>query len=282
MLKFLTAAIPFCLLLLPLAALWKPTEQWQVTKDRGVLAISFVLGATLFFVNRANNTIADATKKQEQLAQAQELNSALDRQREQLTGVFVVGTNQVIKATNSTADQTRKDSLQQTQSIKSQAIDQLSQVEGATLGTIKCPNVVAGLNNPPGRPYGIMIGNLDEKLNMYDINVEVIEFGPSGPGEPWGTVLQQKVLHIPLLTPPSGQILPFTFMSDRRDIDLQLTVTTRGTRCYGRLGLFDTGKDGWVVDHAVMHSQDGKLAYDLGEHRSPGLAQSLPDKSIHP
>ena len=245
----------------------------------GPKVLTLVLGLVLLFVQAKSSSEAstkanaDATDK---------LRQALADQREQLTGAFKSGTDQVIKAANAEADQTRKDAASQTVSIKKQASEQVAEVQGFALGTKKCPSIIGRIHRPSGRPDGIVIFNLDNKLNMYDLNVALIEWGPGPPGGPWSTVLQRKAIDVPLITPESATEVPFQFLSPMTDIDVQITLSTRALRCNGRVDLYDTGNDVWLNDNATMASQDGKLAYQVGEKRSPGLVNSKLDPSFNP
>jgi len=157
---------------------------------------TLLLGLALLGVQAKSNAVAgvEADKK---------LHQALTDQRDQLTAAFKAGTDQVIKSATGEAEQTRKDAGTETDAIRRQATEQLSQVQGFMLGTTSCPAVMASIVRPSGRPNSLAIFNLDKKLNMHDLSIELTEFGPGELGGPWSTILQQKVINLPLIIPES-------------------------------------------------------------------------------
>ena len=145
------------------------------------------------------------------------------------------------------------------------------------LGTASCPAVMASITRPSGRPDSLVIFNLDKKLNMHDLSIELTEWGPGEPRGPWSTILQQKTINLPLIIPQSARTVPFKFLSKMMDIDVQVLLNTRTARCSGRFDVFVTGNNVWVNDSAEMFTKDGKLAYREGQKLSPGLANSKID-----
>ena len=89
---------------------------------------TLLLGLALLGVQAKSNAVAgvEADKK---------LHQALTDQRDQLTAAFKAGTDQVIKSATGEAEQTRKDAGTETDAIRRQATEQLSQVQGFMLGT---------------------------------------------------------------------------------------------------------------------------------------------------
>jgi hypothetical protein len=239
-------------------------------KEKGLKVIVAVLSVALLFVQAKSSRLASEK-------QAGKLQDALNQQRDDLTQAFKAGTDQVIKSTSETAIQTQKSAKQQTDAIKQQAAQQFGQVQGAIMGTATCPDIVGSINRPSGRPHALAVSNLDKKLNMYDLTMELTEFGPEESGAPWSNILQQRVINLPLMFPERARTVPFEFLSKMTDIDVQIILSTRATTCSGRIGLYDTGNNVWVNDHSTMTRQDGTNVYDQNLKLSPGLANSKPD-----
>jgi hypothetical protein len=232
-----------------------------------VVGFSILLLVAQFASGEASSKAADL-----------KLQEALREQRDYLSSVFRVSTDQVIKATNDTATQTQKSAQDQTQAIGRQARQQFTQLQGATLGSTTCPTIVASIDRPAGKPHALAVANLDKKLNMYDVNVELIEWGPPAPGEAFSSVLQTRNVHLPLLVPERTQRVPFLFLSKMSDIDVQVSLTTRTTSCFGRIDAFDTGGNVWVNDHTEMTQIGGKKpVFEQDMHLSPGLLKSRVD-----
>jgi hypothetical protein len=143
---------------------------------------TLLLGLALLAVQAKSNAVAGVKADQK-------LQQALSDQRDQLTAAFKSGTDQVIKSATSEAEQTRKDAITETKAIKQQAREQLLQAQGFMLGTTTCPEIVGSITRPSGRPDGLAIFNLDKKLNMHDLSIELTEWGPGPPGGPWSTIL---------------------------------------------------------------------------------------------
>jgi hypothetical protein len=239
-------------------------------KERTVKIAAAVISLALLFTQARSSTRAAAQE-------ATRLQDALNKQRDQLTSAFIAGTNQVIKATSETANQTQRSAKQQTDAIKQQATEQFGQVQGAIVGTPTCPHVVGNITRPSGRPHALVVINHDGKLNMYDLVMELTEFGPAEPGAPWSSILQQRVINLPLVIPDRARVVPFEFLSKMTDIDVQIILSTRATTCSGRIGLYDTGNNVWVNDHSIMNRQDGTVVDEQNLKLSQGLANSKAD-----
>ena len=234
-----------------------------------------LLGLAVLVVQAKNNTEA-AAKADGKLRQA------LSDQRDELTAAFKTGTDQVMKSASGEAEQTRKDATSETDALKRQAEEQLTQVQGFMLGTTICPQILGTINRPSGRPDSLAIFNPDKKLNMHDLSVELIEFGPGAPGGIWSTILQRKVIKLPLIIPESAKTVPFKFLSRMTDIDAQIMLTPAQRDAAEGWDLYDTGKNVWVNDDASMFTKDGKLTYKVGEKLSLGIGKSRLDPDSQP
>jgi hypothetical protein len=254
-------------------------------KERWSSVAVAVLSVWLLLVQGKSSELAD------QKAGAK-LQGALQQQRDDLTkafkagtdqvinstsATFKVGTEQVIKATSDTANQTRKSATDQTNAIKQQASDQFGQLQNVMVGTSMCPIVVLGGNATSGKPNLISVVNEDPKLNMYDIRLELMEFGPdqtSGHDEQWNKIIWYQVVTIPQAIPHWALQSPIEFKSKMTDIHVEFRVTTRAAaNCAGSINLFDNGTKGWMTDSSELH-QGNKTLSSSYMHLSPGLANS--------
>jgi len=129
---------------------------------------------------------------------------------------------------------------------------------------------------PLERPNAIIVLNPDQKMNMYDISIQLTETGPTAPGSPWLYMLQQEVINLPMVVSNSNTTASFNFLSKMTDIDVRVEVSTRMTKCWGSFDLYHLPNHGWVNDGASMH-QNGKEVYQIQRRFSPGLALSKPD-----
>jgi hypothetical protein len=263
-------------------------------KERVISVVVAILSVLLLFVQAKSSELANAESDMKLL-------SALQIQRDTLSAAFRDGTNQVIVATTQTAIQTQRSAKQQTKAItqqaadqtnaieqqaanqtnaiKQQAADQFTQLQSVMLGSSLCPIVQAGWEKGE-RPNRISVSNQDpKKLNMYDIRVELTEYGPdqtSGHNEHWDKVLQHQPVIFPLLPAGRASLTPVMFLSKMTDIYVEYTVTTRTAICGGSFDLFDTGHNEWMFDR-ILEYTGGTTLTDNNQHLSPGLANSKPD-----
>jgi hypothetical protein len=240
-------------------------------KERVISVAVAILSVLLLIVQAKSSELANADSEMKLL-------SALQMQRDLLNGAFRDGTNQVIVATSETANQTRRSAKQQTNTIKQQAVNQFAQLQAVMLGTSMCPSVFAGVL-AGGTAGQISVANQDPKLNLYDVRVQLTEFGPdqtSGHNEEWAKILQNQAIIFPLIAPGWASSAPVTFLSKMTDIHVEFSVITRTTKCGGSTDIYDTGKDGWQIDKTMMY-QGSKLLSRSDKHLSPGLANSRLD-----
>lgn len=244
--------------------------------------VAAVISLALLFAQAKSSTKAAAQE-------ATRLQDALNRQRDQLTSAFVTGTDQVIKATNQTAIQTQrsakqqtgaieKQAKQQTDDIKQQAAEQFTQLQTVMRGSSTCPIVQAGILQGP-KIGQMTVSNSDPKWNMYDIQVLFTEYAPdqtSGYDENWNKVLQVQPVNFGMLPPRRFNAAPVTFLSKMTDIHVEYFVTTRAAICGGSFDLFDTGKNGWVIDRIFEYTGSTTVS-NYNRHLSPGLTKSKPD-----
>ena len=249
---------------------WK--EKWQKIAI-AVISVALLIVQTLSSGRAAQQEDAKLTRQRTDLTTA--FGEQLAEQQKDLTVAFQEGTNQVIKAAGQTADETRKSAKQQTEAIRQQAARQFTQLQGATLGTSTCPSVVLG-NPTGGRPNQIAVVNFDPVLNMYEVRLEVTEYGPTEPGGPWSTILQYQVVNFPQIIRHWASVAPFVFLSKMTDIHVEFRLTTKTANCAGSVYLFYTGKNHWMTDRETI-TQDGKPLTQYYQGLSPGLAASKPE-----
>jgi hypothetical protein len=240
-------------------------------KERATSVTVAILSVLLLFVQAKTGELSEAKSQTK-------LQAALQRQREDLTKAFSTGTDQVIKATSKSAKQTQENARQQSDAIRQQADEQFARNQQIMLGSPLCPIVQGGILD--GSKTGqISVSNNDPQLNMYDISVVFTEFGPdqtSGHDEKWNKVLQVQPVNFPALPRRRATYAPVTFLSKMTDIHVEYFVTSRTAICYGSFNLFDTEKNGWVLDLVEESNGERNLSY-AERHLSPRLSQSKPD-----
>ena len=234
--------LSLALIAVSLVELFTKNTWW---KERGLKVTVAVISVVLLIVQAWAS--GKASEKE-----AANLNTALTQQRNELTQTltqaFTVGTNKTLEGAAQTAEQTRKSARDQTDAIRRQATQNLTQLQGSMVGTSQCPGVAGSILRPNGRPDGIVVFNTDRKLNMYDVRVELIEYGPGAAGGPWSTILQDQTLAFPLIPPDHSSTHPFTFLSQMTNIDVQVLAFTRTKICGLRIYLVDKGGNVWVND----------------------------------
>jgi hypothetical protein len=220
-------------------------------KERTFKILTALLAIALLFIQAASN------KRSSEESQAK-LDKALDKQKQQITNdltiAFQTGTNQVVTLAGQEADKTRKAANDQTKSIQSQANQQETRLEDASLGSNTCPKIWSSQRGHQ-RPYDLSAFNTDKNANIYDLTVYVTEMERNIDGKSMRT-LQRKMLKFPIIPANAGNAdgtVPFEFLSQRNTAYLSFDLSTRRKICSGLIVLHGDGNGDWYTESYPMH-----------------------------